>query len=322
MARRESKHVDRVVASAQSNSAAARSRLAAAWRRSVEKHGLDPAEQRRGDRLDDSALKHRRAEIEQFLMIASRKLDKLFSLVGGSGCGVLLTDAEGLVLDLRCSDADEHVFRHWGLCPGADWSEAAEGTNGIGTCLAENRQVTIHRDEHFFARNIGMSCMDAPIYGVDGSLLAALDVSSARADQTEAFNLLIAGMVAQTARQIEADNFRAAFPKARIVVAGSGDCDAAMLLAVDSDDIVVGASRAARKAFGLGLGGKFAPRPASDLLGREDSVTGFERGARAAVIRALTRANGNVSEAARALGVARATLYRRMKRLGISEFPD
>ncbi|MDN3718375.1 helix-turn-helix domain-containing protein [Roseibium salinum] len=39
------------------------------------------------------------------------------------------------------------------------------------------------------------------------------------------------------------------------------------------------------------------------------------------MIRALTRAGGNVSEAARALGVGRATLYRRMKRLGIGENP-
>ena len=39
------------------------------------------------------------------------------------------------------------------------------------------------------------------------------------------------------------------------------------------------------------------------------------------MIRALTRAGGNVSQAARELGVGRATLYRRMKRLGIGETP-
>jgi transcriptional regulator of acetoin/glycerol metabolism len=31
-------------------------------------------------------------------------------------------------------------------------------------------------------------------------------------------------------------------------------------------------------------------------------------------VRAIARADGNLSEAARALGIARATLYRRMKR--------
>ena len=120
-----------------------------------------------------------------------------------------------------------------------------------------------------------------------------------------------------TARQIEADNFRAAFPRARIIVADQDDHEAAMLLAVDQNDIVLGATRGARRAFGLSTTGPLSERPASDLFGREDGPTGFEKAERAAVIRALARADGNVSEAARTLGVGRATLYRRMKRLGI-----
>ncbi len=161
--------------------------------------------------------------------------------------------------------------------------------------------------------------MDAPIYGAEGQIMAALDVSSARSDQTEGFNRLIAATVAQTARQIEADNFRAAFPKARIVFADHDDSEVAMLLAVDHDDIVIGATRGARKAFGLGATGPITAVPASDIFGCEDGPRGFERAERAAVIRALARAGGNVSAAARALGIGRATLYRRMKRLGLGE---
>ncbi|MBF9041853.1 GAF domain-containing protein [Rhodobacterales bacterium HKCCE4037] len=251
--------------------------------------------------------------------IAMPKLDMLYQLVGSSGCGVLLTDADGVVLDIRASKADQSVFESWGLIPGSDWSEASEGTNGIGTCIAENRRVIIHRDEHFRARNTGMSCIDAPVYGPDGRLIGALDVSSARADQTEAINRLIAAQVAQTARQIEVDFFRATFPKARIIVADDDDAQAAMLLAVDGDDIVLGATRGARMAFGLGTSGPIKSVPASDLFGRSEGPTGFEKAERAAVVRALSRAGGNVSEAARNLGVGRATLYRRMKRLGLGE---
>lgn len=269
--------------------------------------------------MEQAALSHRKKKLDKFLTVAAPKLDQLFSLVGNSGCGVLLTDAEGIVLDQRCNDGDTDSFQKWGLWAGADWSEAAEGTNGIGTCLTEKRQVIIHRDEHFFARNVGMSCMDAPIYGAVGEVIAALDVSSARSDQTEAFNRLIVAMVAQTARQIETDNFRASFPKARIIIAESDDADAAILLAVNQDDILVGATRGARKAFGLDMSGPLAERPASDVFGRDDGPTGFEKAERAAVIRALARADGNVTGAAKALGVGRATLYRRMKRLGIGE---
>jgi len=255
------------------------------------------------------------------MRVATPRLDALYRLVGSSGCGVLLTDAEGVVLDLRAADGDIGIFEAWGLAPGTDWSEASEGTNGIGTCIAEARRVTIHRDEHFHARNTEMSCMDAPIFGPEGELVGALDVSSARADQTEAFNRLIAAQVVQTARQIEVDHFRASFSKARIIVADHDESDAAMLLAVDQDDIVLGATRGARKAFGLSASGPVSALPASDLFGREDGPTGFEKAERAAVIRALARARGNVSEAARSLGIGRATLYRRMKRLGIGDIP-
>ncbi|MCC6007433.1 MAG: sigma-54-dependent Fis family transcriptional regulator [Rhodobacteraceae bacterium] len=312
-------HIERVVQTARDPAAAGRSRLAASWRRSLEHHGLDPGQKRSVRRIAPDDLSERRARSDALVHAATARLDGLYQMLASSGCGVLLTDAEGVVLEFRTSDADRDVFAAWGLCPGADWSEASEGTNGIGTCIAEARRVIIHRDDHFHARNTAMSCMDAPIFGPDGALIGALDVSSARSDQTESFNRLIAAMVAQTARQIETDAFRASFPRARILVAETPDADAATLLAVDADDIVVGATRAARRAFGFALCGPFTSVPAADILGRDDGPTGFEKAERAAVIRALTRASGNVSEAARALGIGRATLYRRMKRLGLED---
>jgi transcriptional regulator of acetoin/glycerol metabolism len=312
-------HIEKVLEVANSPSAAARSRLAASWRRSAEKHGLDPGEHRSPMRLEGTHLRERLEAFEKFMTVASPRLDTLFSLVGQSGCAVLLTDDDGVVLDQRISEADTAIFEAWGLCVGADWSEEHEGTNGIGTCLAEQRRVIIHRDEHFYARNTAMSCIDAPIYGAEGQILAALDVSSARADQTEAFNRLIGAQVAQTARAIEEANFRAAYDKARIVVAESEDAEATTLLAIDDHDLIIGATREARRAFGLAAAGPLAPRPANDVLGRQDGATGFEKAERAAVIRALTRAGGNVSAAARQLGIGRATLYRRMKRLGLEQ---
>lgn len=314
------RHVERVVETANHPAAAARSRLAASWRRSLDHHGLDPGQHDAVHRVTARELNARHEKAETIRRIAMPKLDSLYQLVGSSGCGVLLTDADGVVLDMRVSDANQTVFDAWGLTPGSDWSEASEGTNGIGTCIAESRRIIIHRNEHFHARNTGMSCIDAPVFGPQGELIGALDVSSARADQTGSINRLIAAQVALTARQIEVDCFRAAFPKARIIVVDDDDADSAMLIAVDGDDLVLGATRGARLAFGLGASGPMQTTPASDLFGREDGPTGFEKAERAAVIRALSRAGGNVSRAARALGVGRATLYRRMKRLGIGDF--
>lgn len=310
-------HADFVAAQLQSPNAG--SALTASWRRSMLRHGLDPSDLPAAERLSANALHERRELLGRFLHVAAPQFERLFSAVCPAGCNVMLTDADGIVLETRSRDSDAGQFQSWGLWQGTDWSEARQGTNGIGTCIAEGRPVIIHRDQHFGARNTEMSCVDAPIWGPDGRLIAALDVSSARADQTEAFNALIAAQVMQTARQIELAWFREAFPGARMVMLGEDRPDSAAILAVDRDDIAIGASRDARRELGLAREGGFEPRPVSDLLGREDDRSGFERAERAAVARALSRARGNVSAAARDLGVGRATLYRRMKRLGIDQ---
>lgn len=309
-------HVDRVFESVQSSTAAARSAVAASWRRSFDRYGLDPSQRQKPRAVDDRTLVRQKEEAGHLLHLAEPRLDELYGMIAHCGAAVFLTDRDGVVLSGRTRSGDQAAFREWGLEPGRDWSEAAQGTNGIGTCLAERRALIIHRDEHYMAHNIGMSCIDAPVFGPDGALVAALDVSSARADQTESLNQLIAAMVTRLSIQIETDLFRAHFRGQRILMTGE-ETTGAHLLAVDSDDIVIGASRAARQSFGIAREGAFDRKPLRDLTG--EASGGLEGAERSAVLRAITRAGGNMSEAARELGIGRATLYRRMKRLGIGE---
>lgn len=309
-------HADRVLESVQSSAAAARSAVAASWRRSFDRHGLDPSQMLAPLRIDDRALARQKEAAGRLLHVAGPHLDALYAMVAHCGAGVFLTDGAGIVVSGRTRAGDAAIFRAWGLEDGRDWSEAAQGTNGIGTCLAERRALIIHRDEHYMAQNIGMSCIDAPVFGPDGGLVAALDVSSARADQTHGLNQLIAAMVLRMSIQIETDLFRAAFAGARILMTGAGSTGA-HLVAIDADDIVIGASRAARIAFGIEREGSFQKRPLRDLTG--EASAGLKGAERSAVLRAITRSGGNMSEAARALGIGRATLYRRMQRLGLHE---
>lgn len=311
-------HADRVVRTVASNSAAAKSRLAASWRRSMVKHGLDPADRVRPTRLTTEELQAIRQKSDQLLHVAAPQIDHLFALVCLSGCAVFLTDASGIVLDERCATGDEDDFKSCGLWSGSDWSERAEGTNGIGTCLAEERRLVIHRDEHFSDRNTAMSCIDAPIHGPDGRLLAALDVSSARVDHSAVMNRLISEAVFEAAKRIETELFRVAFPNTRIVFAKEAPTGTAALLAIDADDVIIGATRAARRAYGFMDETQTLQQPAVDVIGRNEERRGFDRAEYAAVKRALIRAGGNVSAAASALGIGRATLYRRMNRLGLS----
>ena len=311
------KHSEKVIASLESKQSAARSRIAASWRRSFEHHGLDPNTRREQNVATEHELLLLREKADDLLHIAACRIDQLFGLVGSSGCTVVLTDAAGFILDQRSNDADADDFVNWGLMQGANWSEGSQGTNGIGTCIAEARQVIIHRDQHFFAKNTAMSCIGSPIYGAQGELIGALDISSARIDQTENLNKLIAASVVQTAKQIETETFRAAFPNERVVIAADTTVDQSALVAVDSNERIVGATRAARKLYGWAGDGDIKPVAATDLFVDNAQHRGFSRAEKAAVMKASIRADGNMSVAAKALGGGRATLYRRMNRLGI-----
>ncbi|MGF7007557.1 GAF domain-containing protein [Aminobacter sp. BE322] len=310
-------HVDRIQAALRS-SEAARSALVASWSRSSSLHRLDPAHRNPPRRLTETELSAARERIGRLVAAAQATLDRLYLAVGGVGCCVLLADRDGVPVERRGAVADDETFEDWGLWTGSVWSEECEGTNGIGTCLIEQRALTIHRDQHFLSRNTLLSCTTAPIYDHEGQLAAALDVSSCRADQTDGFVSLISMAVGDAVRRIEAENFRLCFPTARILVAPNPDTSPAALLAVDDDDLVIGATRAARQALGLTPQMMARPMPTADLLGTHAAASKDLAGAERSVVqRALARSGGNVSAAAEALGISRATLHRKLARLGL-----
>lgn len=308
--RHHAARVEAAIASGQ----AARSALVASWRRSSRLHHLDPAGRSAPLRLSEAELRHACERIAPLLAAAQGAMDRLYQAVGAAGCCVLLADGEGVPVDRRGTPADDATFQSWGLWTGALWSEEHEGTNGIGTCLVEQRPLTIDRDQHFFTRNTLLSCTAVPVYDHEAALAGVLDVSSCRADRTDAFSSLIALAAGEAARRIEADLFRRAFAHARIVLAPASDGPSGGLIAVDADDLVIGATRCARVGLGIAPGGALQQMPAADLLGGDAAHDHLAGGQRAVLQRALLRAGGNVSAAAKALGVSRATLHRKLKR--------
>lgn len=310
------RHAQRVISAVVSGDAA-KSAVVASWQRSSALHHLDPAERTAPKRLLDAELRQARDRLGQLIAAAQPSLDRLYHQVGGVGCCVMLADSQGIPVERRGAAGDDRTFREWGLWIGTVWSEQSEGTNGIGTCIVEERQVTIHREQHFLARNTLLSCMTAPIFDHEGRLAAALDVSSCRADLTEGFVGLIAGAVSDAARRIEAENFRLAFPEARFLIAPTADNSPAALVAIDNDDLVVGATRSARQQLGLTAEQMARPFPAADMPGGHGSSMDLSEAERSALQRALARASGNVSAAALSLGISRATMHRKLARYGI-----
>lgn len=98
-----------------------------------------------------------------------------------AGAILVLSDAAGMVLAAEGDSDFARAAARLRLRPGANWSEAAVGTNAVGTALAERRPVAVRGAEHFLDRNGALSCAAAPIHGPDGTLLGALDMTGAAA---------------------------------------------------------------------------------------------------------------------------------------------
>jgi len=308
---------------------AARQPLVASWQRSANLHQLQPERPRTAKRLSSEEFRVTCEKLAPLVHNSQNYLDRLYQAIGGDGCCVLLADKDGVPVARRGSEADEVTFREWGLWTGTIWSEDSEGTNGIGTCIVEERALTIHKGQHFHSKNIGLSCTASPIFDHDGKLVAALDVSSCRSDLTPGFSRLISMAVIDAARQIEMTHFENHFGHARVILAtppedfgnagvgitGTSSIAGASLIAVDRDDLVIGATRAARKLFNLNDEDLKNPRPLNMLYGQEaNDAQNYAQVGRRTISQALARSGGNVS-AARADGLS--TAFCLMKRADI-----
>jgi AraC-like DNA-binding protein len=221
--------------------------VSTSWRRSA--HHVN-AESRESPRiLTESALRSSIEPIENVVLAAQTELDRLHRMVGQAGYITLLCDQNGIAIDYRGNDRRSDEFRHWGVWLGGVWSEDIEGTNGIGTCIAECRPITVHQTQHYRARHIGLSCSGAPIFDSDARLVAVLDVSSIDPDLSAQAHALTLPLVTTSARRIEEQLFRERFRKEWIIAVAPHDQLPASLLAVDRDYRVVGADRNARAHY-------------------------------------------------------------------------
>lgn len=181
--------------------------IARSWLRCLEDYHLDPALSIAPTVLEHGRLLESRERLQQVLSIAGSEMNSLHQQLSGAGHAVLLTDARGVILNCVTAPSERKIFERAGLWLGADWSEACEGTNGIGTCLVERQSLTIHRDEHFRGRHTGLTCSASPVFDLQGELLAVLDVSSAREAVSRQSQFHTMALVNLSAKMIESCYF-------------------------------------------------------------------------------------------------------------------
>ncbi len=155
-----------------------RSAILSSWERCQKEHGLEKENEQRETVIRRERVRDSIESLGPLFSACRSQVQHIFQNIVGSGHAVILTDKSGTIIDFSVQSDLEALFRQSGLRRGADWSEDREGTNGIGTAIAEKKSVTIYRDQHFYRNHEALTCTGAPILNVEGEVLALFDVSS------------------------------------------------------------------------------------------------------------------------------------------------
>ncbi|SEP66563.1 Transcriptional regulator of acetoin/glycerol metabolism [Solimonas aquatica] len=240
------------------------------WLRCAKEHHLRPDGPMHTAVVENVQLRERQQRIEDLVLIARAEMDSLYEQISGSGYALLLTDASGVILSEKVDPTLRDSFRKAGLIAGANWSEQHEGTNGIGTCITERRPITIHRNDHFRARHIGLSCSAAPIRDTGGELMAVLDASCVGSDDSKASRMHTVALLSMSARLIEKCLFLRRFRNKRVIRFHSRPEFVNLLhdgaLAVDADGRITAADDTAVALLSVDCRSDLIGRPVNEIF--------------------------------------------------------
>lgn len=177
--------------------------IAESWSRAYSVHGLHPDQPFRPHYLSPAELRRRQEQFNALCRLARKETETLGRQLRSGAYSIFLADFRGCILHRTGERHLSRAFRRAGLATGADWSERAAGTNGIGTAITRREATLVHADEHFLADNGSLSCAAAPIRAGDGKLLAVLDASTLEPGLARKKSQRTMALVQMAARSIE-----------------------------------------------------------------------------------------------------------------------
>ena len=169
------------------------------WSRCLNEYRLHPDKRREPTAMGRVELEERCARHADVIDCARYEMTTLYQQLADVESAVVLTDTDGVIVHMVSAPEFAAEVAPLGLRAGGLWSEAAAGTNGMGTCLAAASPVAVRREDHFFTGFTQLTCSAVPVYAPSGQIVAVLDVSS-RSGLMQQHLLVLLGM---TARMIE-----------------------------------------------------------------------------------------------------------------------
>ncbi|MDY0235258.1 MAG: sigma-54-dependent Fis family transcriptional regulator [Gudongella sp.] len=116
-------------------------------------------------------------ENKELINIAIPIMNNLNSIVLGTGFVLVLTDKNGILLNVVGEKSIEERAQKINFNKGSRWSEEEVGTNAIGTCIEERTLIQTIGAEHYCKTHHTWTCSAAPIKNPEGELVGVLNMS-------------------------------------------------------------------------------------------------------------------------------------------------
>ncbi len=173
--------------------------IASSHKRS-KKYNIDPnlTKAPESTRLTPKELEERIENQKTFYTVAKEQIDKLYTLLQGTGFCMALADKDGYVLYIiGDTDLVEH-FKNRNCIPSYRWTEKDMGTCAIGLTLEDKKPIYIPGNEMYATLAQNISNSGAPVFDIDGSLLGVISLSG----YTEKMHIHTLGLVCQAAEAV------------------------------------------------------------------------------------------------------------------------
>ncbi|PEF32626.1 sigma-54-dependent Fis family transcriptional regulator [Bacillus wiedmannii] len=173
-------------------------RISESWHR-CKQANVNPHMNKGQKILTSNVFQDQKKKSEIFLDIAIPQLQNMRKTIDELQMMALLIDPDGYVLSLSGNQQTLKRAKHINFIEGVKWTEAAVGTNAIGTALQIEEAIMISGTEHYSVASHSWSCAAAPIHNDDGKLIGVLDFSC----PIEFSHPYMLGMVTSIAHAIE-----------------------------------------------------------------------------------------------------------------------
>ena len=125
--------------------------------------GINPEQQQAKTALTSFQLETLLSESDLY-RAAKPIIDNIFDTLIGTGYLITLNDESGKMIYLKGEQDSIRKMEKRNFSPGMDWSEAAAGTNAIGTSIISKKPIQVFSAEHYCEGFHSMTCSSSPIF--------------------------------------------------------------------------------------------------------------------------------------------------------------